>query len=62
MQPAPDFNDMPIEQLRAWRRAAEAASITLQALGGGEVAIFADDEGVSLTVTIFFSPKDDADA
>lgn len=61
MQPAPDFNDMPIEQLRAWRRAAEAASITLQALGG-EVAIFADDEGVSVTFTIFFSPKDDADA
>jgi len=47
-----DFDRMPITQLRAWSTAIDAAIAALEAAGGGEIALIADAEGVSVTFTI----------
>ncbi len=53
----PDLTAMPIAQLRAWSSAVAAAIAALEAAGGGEVALFADAEGVSVTFTIPINPQ-----
>lgn len=57
MPPLPDIAAMPINQLRAWSSAIAAAIAALEAAGGGEVALFADAEGVSVTFTIPIDPQ-----
>ena len=55
--PLPDLTVMPIDQLRSWSSAVAAAIAALEAAGGGEVALFADAEGVSVTFTIPINPQ-----
>lgn len=58
--PSPDFSTMSRAELTAWKGAIDAAIAAAEAAGGGDdldVAILADDEGVSVTFTIPLSPS-----
>lgn len=58
--PSPDFSTMSRAELTAWKGAIDAAIAAAEAAGGGDdfdVAMLADDEGVSVTFTIPLSPS-----
>lgn len=50
----PDFDRMDLRELTAWEAAVRLAIAALEHAGGGDAAILADDEGVSVTVTIAY--------
>lgn len=54
MSQLPDLSSLPIGQLRAWSAAVGAAIAALEAKGGGQAAIFADADGLSVTFSIEF--------
>lgn len=49
----PDFSSLSLPELRAWQAALRGAIAVAHGLGGGEVAILADADGVSVTFTVF---------
>lgn len=54
-----DFNSMTRTDLTVWKIAIDAAIAAAEAAGGDDfdVAFLADDEGVSVTFTILFTPS-----
>ncbi len=52
MTPAPDFSVMTLPELRAWDVALRHAVAALSEAGEGDAAIYADAEGVSVTITV----------
>lgn len=57
-----DLTTLPLPFLRALQCALTAAEAALDAAadaGGGEIALYADAEGVSVTFTVSVEPKGD---
>lgn len=51
----PDLAALSLPELHAWQAALRGAIAALKASGGGEVALMADAEGVSVIFTVFFA-------
>ncbi len=54
--PPLDFSALTLPEHRAWRAALRGAIAALEASGGGEVALLADAEGVSVASPFLCNP------